>query len=340
MARGMTQKELAESLGLSQATVSFALSGRLDKVSEEVVRRVQDQVTKFGYRKPRRNILRKGEIVAVLIPELRPADFMEGAILKMMRGFQNEAEREGWQVLQKICKDAEGFGRALSSVAGCMSICAVQAKDWSDLGGHRIPLVSCNGISPLSLSDSVMPDNHNGMGEAVKALYKAGHRRIGFFAISDLGGHHSERLGGYYEAMANLGLCPDSAWSFLPQRAERSLPDTERLCRELLRKIKTMPNPPTAIVCPADVYGLAIERIAQQEGVSIPSELSVIGFDDVEECLVAAPQLSSLSCDFIAMGEEAARILADRMRNPERPSRVIRIAPKIAVRASIASSKA
>ncbi len=340
MPRGMTQKELAESLSLSQATVSFALSGRTDKVSEDVIKRVQEQVCKFGYRKPRRNILRKGESVAVLFPEMRPNDFMEGAILKMLRGFQTEAEREGWQLIQKICSDAESFRRALASAAGCVSLCNIPGESWASLKSEPTPLVMANGVSPLPQSDSVMPDDHCGIGEAVEALFNFGHRRIGFFAISELGGHHSERLGGYYQAMAELGLCPENCWSFLPPRAERSLPDTERLCRELLRKIKSLANPPTAIVCPADVYGLAIERVAAQEGFSIPGDLSVTGFDDTEECLVASPQLSSIGVDFVSLGEECAKILADRIRNPGRPSRILRVQAKLALRASVASPKA
>ena len=340
MARGMTQKELAESLGLSQATVSFALSGRLDKVSEEVIRRVQEQVCKSGYRKPRRNVLRKGESVAVLLPERRPEDYMESALLKMLRGFQGEAEREGWQVIQKICDGAGSFSRAVSSVAGCLCLCSVPATTWQELRTSPIPLVAANGVSLLPMSDSVMPDNHRGIAEAVKAIHEAGHRRIGFFAISDMGGHHSERLGGYYETMGALGLCPEDTWSFLPQRGDRSLPDTERLCRELLRKMKGLQNPPTAMVCAADVYGLAIERVARQEGFSVPEDLSVIGFDNVEECLVASPQLSSISTDFLAIGEESARILADRIRNPGREPRTIRVPTKLFVRASIASPKA
>jgi len=330
----MTQKELAEKLGLSQATVSFAMAGRLDKVSQEVAKRVADCASELGYRKSPICTSKKPRLVGLLFAKGSFEGFQERISFETLHGIQKAAKTRNWSLIQHIYEEGDELLGFAGSVSACVVIGGIPASLLPGLA-KRVAVVTVNRAETPETIDSVCPDNHGAARRAVLHLHSIGHRRIGFFGISSLGGHHAERLGGYCQAMAELGLLPGGEWIFIPERAEPTEKDTERHVRKALSLMKAMKEPPTALVCPADVYTLAFLRVAKETGLQIPERLSLIGFDDLAESRAEKPSLSSFKNDFETMGALATQLLDERLRDPSKPAACVRCHASMEIRDSV-----
>jgi len=334
----MTQKEIARELGLSQSSVSFAISGRLDKVSPELAKRVLEHAGKAGYRPPRPLPLPSSKLVGLLISPCLDLSFDKRIVFEAMLGMQRAAKPLGWNFLQKIYSEGEDFGDILKSCSACVSLGYIPVETLDKIAS-RIPTVVVNQSSDPSFADSVSTDNYGGTRRALLHLHSLGHRRIGFFSIGGGGmeTNPAERIGGYYGAMAELGLHPGFSWFFHRDRRERSAADVERIVREAFEELKSLAAPPTAMLLPGDIYAIPFLKVAKENGFSIPRDISIVGFDDLEECLFQEPGISSLRNNFETMGAEAVRALSERVKDPSRLPLRVKVPPELLIRGSVAA---
>jgi len=178
----------------------------------------------------------------------------------------------------------------------------------------RLPLVTIDvavaGV-PQTLTDDVA-----GGRLATEYLLAMGHRRIGFIGDTmhgaqatgrlRLGFESSQRrLAGYRRALAGAGLDIDST---LVRRGPHGPATAEALARDLL----ALPVPPTAIFAASDTQAIGVLAAAAKRGVSVPGELSVLGFDDIESAALLG--LSTVRQPLWDSGAEAARRLCALLR--------------------------
>jgi LacI family transcriptional regulator len=150
---------------------------------------------------------------------------------------------------------------------------------------------------------------------ATNHLLGLGHRRIGF-----LGGRQdleSARLreAGFRRAMADAGLAVDEALvrvgGYRPETAEGP-------ARELLKRT----DRPTAMFAANDLSAIATIDVARALGLTVPDDLSVIGFDNVPESALASPPLTTINQPLQRMGAEALRLLVDLIEGVERDTHI------------------
>jgi LacI family transcriptional regulator len=162
------------------------------------------------------------------------------------------------------------------------------------------------GVSSLATVES---QNFEGAVTATEYLIGLGHRRIGFIAgRPDL---ESARLRerGYRRALEDAGI------SFDPQLVRvggYTREATEGPARELLQ----MAEPPTGIFAANDVSALATIEVARALGLSVPQDLSVIGYDNIPESALSNPPLTTMDQSIQEMGYEATRLLIERIADP------------------------
>ncbi len=148
----------------------------------------------------------------------------------------------------------------------------------------------------------VTADNHGGVRAAVDHLAEHGHRRIGFvgnFEQSDM----RERRAAYEAGLRELGVEPDPLWLF-------TAPDNvESGGAAATVALLAHPDRPTAVVVATDRNAIGLIRALTQAGLSLPDELAVVGFDDLELGSVIEPALSTVNPYFDLVGERAARLL-------------------------------
>jgi LacI family transcriptional regulator len=169
-------------------------------------------------------------------------------------------------------------------------------------------------------------DNFAGAVLATNYLLALGHRRIGF-----LGGRQdleSARLreAGFRRAMADAGTTVDEA---LVRVGGYRTESAEGPARELLMHR----NRPTAVFAANDLSAIATMDVARGLGLAVPDDLSVIGFDNVPESVVAFPPLTTISQPLQQMGAEALRLLVDLIEGVERDIH-IRLPTELVERAS------
>ncbi len=158
----------------------------------------------------------------------------------------------------------------------------------------------------------VMTDNVFGAKLAVRHLFAKGHRVIGFVNGHVQAAVSRERRCGYEEAMAECGLVGDPDWQFVSDFTERGGMEG---CKTLLEKNPDM----TAIFFASDLMAMGGLRHAQAVGLKVPSDLSVVGFDDIELSQYVTPSLSTIHQKRYEMGTVAADMLVGMLDQGKAP---------------------
>ena len=158
-------------------------------------------------------------------------------------------------------------------------------------------------------SDCVSSDNRGSMAQIVRYAWELGHRRIACIT-GEKGAITRERLTGFYKACTELGLhVPDGA-----VRAGHFHEPAEcvRYIRELIRE----PVAATCVLCPDDYSCLGALWRLQQEGISVPGQVSLIGYDGIGLGQMYSPRLTTYRQDTSRIAAETLDILQDAIERP------------------------
>ncbi len=318
--------DVARAAGVSVATVSKVVNGRWG-VSQATVDRVQQVIDQLGYeaslgaqslRSHRTNVL------GILVSEFEPFS------TELLKGASRAVADTDYELLA-YSGGARGADvgwerRSLSRLSGTLidgAVIVTPTVVETKPGIHVVAVDPHTGPSGLPTVDS---DNFAGAVLATNYLLRLGHRRIGF-----LGGRQdleSARLreAGFRRAMADAGLAVDEALirvgGYRPETAEGP-------ARELLKRTER----PTAVFAANDLSAIATVDVARGLGLTVPDDLSVIGFDNVPESALASPPLTTISQPLQRMGAEALRLLVDLIEGVERDTH-IRLPTNLVERAS------
>jgi LacI family transcriptional regulator len=183
---------------------------------------------------------------------------------------------------------------------------------------------------------AVVIDNQQGARAAVEHLIARGHERIAFLGADVEHPSLKARLEGYRLALAAAGLPVDSAATVIagsrePDRATGAV---------LAPRLMDPENRPTAVFCANDALALGVLDYAHKNGISVPEDLAVAGFDDVYGSAEAVPALTTVRVFKEHLGELALRYLAELtdgtggVRGYARSSHTIKVATELVVRAS------
>jgi DNA-binding LacI/PurR family transcriptional regulator len=191
------------------------------------------------------------------------------------------------------------------------------------LGHPRPPIVLVDARDQGHGLDSISSDNHGGAYEATRYLVAAGHNRIGYVGpASDQDPNFAQRVAGFRQALADHGLEPADVSEYPDEGAGRLA-------------LGTALSSTTASVCGNDDFALSMLREAVAQGISIPADHSVIGFDDTRHSRDAIPPLSTMAVDKLALGRLAVQALEYRIKWPESAPISVITAPQLIERGSV-----
>lgn len=191
----------------------------------------------------------------------------------------------------------------------------------------EIPVVLVDRLTPGWGGDSVLSADEFGMGLAVDHLVQLGHTRIALVnGEPDVSG--AVRRGrGFVQQLAHHGL--ESPWLSEGRFTMSS-------GREQARAILSSDVDVTAICCGNDVLAMGVLAVMNEQGVDVPGEISVTGYDDIEFAGVVAPSLTTVTQPMRAMGAAAARLLKQRIDEPDEPAHSVTLKGELMVRGSTA----
>lgn len=313
MAKRATLADVAQLAGLSITTVSMVLNDRPNsRLSAEAAERVRAAAAKLNYRpNPAARGLRLGKTrtVGFISDEVTITRYASA----MIRGLLEAAEERDHTVL------ISESGRRLDRVASSLELMLDRQADgiiFGLMGAKQmevppvpvdVPVVLVNARSTTGHA-CVLPDEFRAGYDVVGHLLRRGHRRIAFVGRSEalldpaLSVTIGSRYAGLDAAMAEYGL------EFVHQVDGMSWePDLGyRGAAEILDNVEV-----TAIVAANDRVAFGIYQAAQERGVRIPDDLSVVSFDDEYLASYLRPQLTTMQIPYREMGRTAMELVLD-----------------------------
>ncbi|RKS72800.1 DNA-binding LacI/PurR family transcriptional regulator [Motilibacter peucedani] len=307
-------RDVALRAGVSQRTVSNVVN-HAPYVSVQTRERVEKAMAELGFRPnaaARSLRLGRSDIVALVVPELDSPYFSALAAQLSVA-----AEEHGWTLLvEQSHGDPERERRLLDGVRAQM-VDGVFFSPWGlgpeDLRGRRdhAPLVLLGEHVDTSVADHVIIDNELAARDATAHLVSVGRRRIAAVGTRCPVAREAARLrrGGWARALAEAGVPHDPALEVPVTSLHRDA--GAAAVRRLLDDGVSF----DALFCFTDELALGALHVLLSEGVRVPQDVALVGFDDIEDGRYATPTLTTVSPDLSAIAREAAGRLALRLRS-------------------------
>jgi LacI family transcriptional regulator len=321
---------LGEYLNLSPATISLVLNDApgVRAIPQETRERVRAAAEKFDYQPSfYARSLRKRQTysVGVLVPELS-----DSYTAQVLTGVEESLIEAGYFYLTASHRRKpdliEQYPRMLMerSVEGFILIDTVLQ--------HRlkVPAVVVAGHRQIPGITNVVLDQRRAAELTLRHLYQLGHRSIAFMR----GGSHSSDADERWECLKAV-----AKEMGLPVRPEltmqlSSLVSTPELGFEPACELLKSQIPFTAIVCYDDIAAIGAIRAIRDHGLSVPEDISVVGFDDIQSAAYNNPSITTIRQPLHQMGTLAARTLLQRVRGKEEPLPVLTVLPELIIRES------
>ncbi len=318
-------REVAKQAGVSTATVSRAFNAP-ELISAPTHKRVLEAADRLNYR-PLRARQRIAAPVETAVPTdeafigfqffgASPSDLPQANAFyaPLLAGAQVAAAERGLhllvhttdrhqlaQQLPKMIRDQTVAGMLLVGTADPEILTAFL---------ERVPqIVLVDHRDPTRRHDCIVSDGLGGAMAATQYLFDLGHRRIAFLRDDASAASFQDRLRGFVCAHFEAGYAVDPRLVVTTQ----SVDDTPSALHELL----ALPERPTALLAANDQLALAVMQACRTLGLSIPVDLSLIGFDDIEFSAHTWPPLTTVRVEKEELGRLAVTRLQERLRAPD-----------------------
>ncbi len=332
--KSITQKELAERLGLSPATVSLVLNRSSN--SDSIPQRTKDLIfataQKFNYRPnflARSLRTRRTYTVGVIVPEIS-----EGYNATVLSGIEDYLLQEGYFFFVTSHRHRseliEEYPKTFLD-RGVDGIIAVDTP-WN----HKlpVPVVTVSGHNSMDGVTNIVVNHQRASHLALAHLVELGHRKIAFLKGQDFSSDTEIRWRSNLDAAARLGIRISP--KITAQLQEDS--PSPQVGYEVTKKLINSREPFTAILAFNDVSALGAIRALFEAGLRVPEDVSVVGFDDIQSAEFQHPGLTTIRQPLRKMGKTAAEVVLRGVRTPsnsnDRQVREIVVEPELIVRES------
>jgi LacI family transcriptional regulator len=319
----VTIKQVAREANVSVATVSRALNGT-GPVREELRSRiiaVSERLHYVPHSGARSLITRKTGTIGVLLPDIHGEFFSE-----VIRGMDGVSRHRGYHLLVASSHSDTGeVAAVVRATRGRVDGLVVMAPDLDtdsfalDVPAS-LPVVALNCRLVSRRFDSISIDNYGGAVAMVRHLLSLGHRRIAFIKGPDRNFEASERLRGYQDAMRAAGTAAGDAIEIDGDFTE------EAGGSGALAAFHKRPRP-TAIFAANDGMALGAMVALADEGVGVPRDVAVAGFDDIPVARYVSPPLTSVHVPIAELGARAMERLLLALERGERHARRHEVLP-------------
>ncbi len=314
--RVVTVTDIANAIGVSRATVSLVLRGS-PLVHADTRARVEAELKRqrYVYNRGAANLRRRtSSSVALVINDLANPFFAEFAA-----GVDEALGEKGYVTLlgstgESPVRQQAVLASLMEHTPAGMILSPAEGSDAAQLrkvlDARANVLLFNRELAGADEWDFLSLDNQRGAQMATEHLIGLGHRRIAFY-----GGHADssscrQRRAGYAQAMAKAGLAVEAGWMIesAPNRLEAAARTGELFADGPL---------PTAAVCYNDTVALGLMLGLMSRGIQPGKGFAVTGFDDIPEAAVTTPPLTTLAVDPRERGRQAARLLLQRLEDPD-----------------------
>lgn len=302
-------KDIAEKCGVSIATVSKALNNHND-VNENTKKFIEQTAKELGYfpnSQARALKTNKTFSIGVIYTEKAGSGIAHSYFSGVLESFRAEAEKLGYDIT--FINNGNIGGTSMSylehcryrNVDGVALVCAdFYDREINDLMNSDIPLVNIDFSSEKYYS--VCSDNTMGMKRLVEYVYSKGHRDIAYI-YGDSSQVTTDRLNSFKNTMQELGLVPNL--DYVKQGKYQDILNVYNIALNMLK----LYNPPTCIIAPDDFSALGVFNAVKEVGLSIPKDISVVGYDGIYLSQVIGKPLTTIKQNVALIGKRSAQLL-------------------------------
>lgn len=305
----VTQNDVAKRAGVSNAVVSYVINNGPRPTSPETRQKVLKAINELGYRK--NNVARSlktntSKIIGLVIPDSSNAFFSEVA-----KGIEDEVYKWGYTVMfgnsgGETDRQANYVESLISQMVDGIIFITTPLPDEqiAFLSEFQIPIVVIDPEYELDKRTNknvgiVAVDGRKGGYFAANHLIERGHTKMAIIAGAQEVPPATVRIAGFVDALNKADLNADVLW--IGDHPE----DGYRAAMQLLDSSSA----PTAIFACNDLLALGILRAAADMKITVPHDLAVVGFDDIDIANFLCPRLTTIRQPKYAMGQIAARNL-------------------------------
>ncbi len=340
--RAASIEDVAQRAAVSTATVSRVLN-KPDLVAPETARRVHQAVHELGYRP---NMLAKGlttqrtGVIGLALPDIFGEFYSE-----LLRGADDEARQLGYHLL--VSSEARLNGAAHGGSAGAggkgggvhgyvfglvdgLALMITEPNDALLNAAERlnVPLAVLDTTPEGKSFDSIVVDNEAGTREAVRHLLQGtGPDRLRFVGGPKSNFDTQARARAFDACFSAAGHSGADKTSF----GDYTIGWGEQWARERLKRGELKG---AAVLCANDEIALGVLQVAQEAGLTAPTDLRIVGFDDSRLCRLVRPRLSSVHVPAAAVGAAAVRAIVRRVTNPDAQPEHVRLPTRLVARES------
>ena len=323
-----TMADVARSAGVSVATVSHVLNGTRP-VLPHTRQAVLDAIDELGYTPntlARSLVTSRTRSIGLAVSAISNPYFTE-----ILQGVEAGALEHGYGLLIADPHDDPGHERKVVQLLHERRVDGMIVAPSADprelvayLRRHDVPAVFLDRVVDDRAEgargfDQVCAESAEPMARLVTHLAGLGHRRIGLVAGRPGLSTTSERITGYRHGLAAAGLPFEER---LLAHGDSESAGGERAAAALL----SLAAPPTALVTANNAMTIGALRALRERGRTVPGDLALACFDDFAWADLFSPRLTAIAQPGKELGAEAVRVLLERLAEPERPARTVRLA--------------
>jgi DNA-binding LacI/PurR family transcriptional regulator len=333
----MNIKEVAARARLSTATVSRTInqSGLVRPQTAEKVRRVIQELGYYPNTQARALVSGRSQMFGLIISDIVNPFFPE-----LVKSFEFAAIRRGYEVIvANTDYNSERMGacvrrmieRKVDGVAIMTS--EIDRHLLGELSDRRLPVVFLDVGKLKPLISNIKVDYSKGIGEAVQHIVSLGHQRIGFISGPLALKSARTRRSAFLKC---IDACGVGERQRCVVEGNHKIDGGEVAMTQLL----SLAKPPTAVLTSNDLTAIGALRAVTRVGLSVPNDISVIGFDDIELSQFTQPPLTTIRLSRDELGRKAFDALYETVAGGQRPGHEIKVSTSLVLRESTAVVKA
>jgi DNA-binding LacI/PurR family transcriptional regulator len=330
--RPVSLKMLAEYLDLSAATVSFVLNDAPNRsIPEKTRERVRQAAKKFGYQPSHiaRSLQgRRTNTIGVLLPELG-----DGYHSQVLSGAADVFMREGFFFFTTHHRHKKDLVAQYPGMLYARGIEGLLAIDTHFETPPPLPTVAVAGHTAVPGISNVVLDHERAAELALGHLYALGHRKIAYMRGQLFSSDSRSRWRSTLHVARSLGLHVSPELTIRLDKDTHSPELGYPGIQQLLLRHKYF----TAVLCFNDVSAIGTIRSLHDAGLRVPTDISVMGFDDIPAAEFYTPRLTTIRQPLQQMGSIAASLLLKKIERAKIPE-TSRVDPELIVRESTAKA--
>ena len=328
MSTKVTITDIANKAGVSIATVSRILN-RKDTVSLSTKHKVLQAMDELGYDSNQIKSVSSYQTILTFVP-----DFANPFYARIIDGIQQTAHENDFEVFLIPTKDIYLDHVHLTNLVkkggfkGVLWLSSSPPPDLLNLISRYCPMAMCCEYPDDYECSYISIDDVTAAYKAVNYLISTGCKNIGFVNCSLKYKYARHRREGYLKALESARLPLHPEWNITIPSIDYTLAHSA-----ISQALNTEQRPDAFFTC-SDVFAAAAINAAQQHGIRVPEDISVIGFDNVETSRMTLPTITTIRQPCFQLGQQSCSILLEKILNPSAPDRQILLNTEFIIRDS------